>query len=243
MTAGVREPSPPSAAEPTSPTYKWIYVWHWPIRAMHWAAAVCIVVLAVTGLYIGKPYFMTGGEANPRFMMGWMRFTHFAAAAVLVATAIVRVYWLFVGNKYERWRALFPITPRLWRNLIRQVRYYAVFLPEKAPHYIGHNPLQQLSYTGLYAVAFIQVITGFALYGLSNPQGIFYALFGWVSPIAGGAQVVRFIHHVVTWIFVAFIPVHVYFAVRADVTEREASVSSVVSGGRYKRTDLTYEDE
>lgn len=41
--------------------YKWAYLWHWPIRAMHWVAAAAIVVLVVTGFYIGKPYFMTGG--------------------------------------------------------------------------------------------------------------------------------------------------------------------------------------
>ena len=38
--------------------------------------------------------------------MGWMRFVHFTAASVLVATVIVRVYWLLAGNKFERWVAL-----------------------------------------------------------------------------------------------------------------------------------------
>ena len=50
-----------------------------------------------------------------------MRLVHFAAAAVLVATAIVRMYWLLAGNRFERWRALFPVRPRDWGNLLRQV--------------------------------------------------------------------------------------------------------------------------
>jgi len=66
--------------------YRWVYLWEWPIRAMHWTAALCVVVLAVTGLYIGKPYFVTGGEASAHFLMGWVRFFHFAAAALLVMT-------------------------------------------------------------------------------------------------------------------------------------------------------------
>ena len=45
--------------------YHWVYLWGWPIRAMHWLAALSIVVLAVTGFYIGKPYFVTGGDPAP----------------------------------------------------------------------------------------------------------------------------------------------------------------------------------
>lgn len=243
MTSGVQGSTGPAPLTDTQHQYRWVYLWHWPIRTMHWVAAICILVLVVTGLYIGKPYFLVGDQAESPFVMGWMRFLHFTAAAVLVATAIVRVYWLFVGNKYERWRALFPVRPVNWVHLGRQIRYYLVFLHEKAPHYLGHNPLQQLSYTALYAVTLVQVVTGFALYGLSNPDGFFYATFGWVSPFLGGAQVVRFVHHIMTWYFAIFVPVHLYFAVRADVTEREASISSMVSGGRFRRTDLTYEDE
>ena len=44
--------------------------------------------------------------------------------------------------------------------------------PEQAPHYIGHNPLQQLSYTVIYVVAVVMVVTGFAMYGQANPGGV-----------------------------------------------------------------------
>ena len=65
--------------EPRSGDYRWIYIWHWPIRAMHWIAAGCIVVLVVTGFYIGRPYFMSSGEASAHFLMGRMRLAHFVA--------------------------------------------------------------------------------------------------------------------------------------------------------------------
>jgi Ni/Fe-hydrogenase b-type cytochrome subunit len=228
---------------PPTGDYHWVYLWEWPIRAMHWLAALSIIVLAVTGLYIGMPYFVTSGEASAHFLMGWVRAIHFGAAGVLVATAIVRVYWLFAGNRYERLPALFPVRPRDWVNLVRQVKYYLLIHPEKAPHYLGHNPLQQLSYTGLYAVAFLQVVTGFAMYGQADPGGFFFRAFGWIGPLFGGMPVVRFVHHVATWIFFMFIPIHVYLAMRADLLERGGAISSIISGGRFVPADERFVDE
>jgi len=210
---------------------------------MHWAAAGSLVVLVVTGFYIGKPYFMTSGEASAHYLMGWMRFLHFAAAGVFVATAIVRAYWLFAGNQFERWRALFPVTKRDWINVVKQVKFYLMIQPEKAPHYLGHNPLQQFSYTGMYAIAAAQVITGFAMYGQSRPGGLWYTLFGWVVPVLGGIQIVHFVHHVLTWAFLIFVPIHIYLALRADLLERTGTISSIISGGRFVRSDVTYVDE
>ena len=229
--------------EPRSGDYRWIYIWHWPIRAMHWVAAVSILVLAVTGLYIGRPYFAPAPGPTTPYLMGWIRFTHFAAAAALVATAIIRAYWLFAGNKFERLAALFPVRPRDWVNLVKQIKFYLLIHPERAPRYIGHNPLQQLSYTAIYAVAALSVATGFALYGQSNPGGLFFQLFGWLGPAFGGMQNVRFVHHVATWAFLIFIPIHIYLAVRADVLEHGGSISSIITGGRFVPSDRTYVDE
>lgn len=218
---------------PPSGEYEWVYLWERPLRFMHWIAALCIVVLAVTGLYIGKPYFMTQGEASSHFLMGWVRFTHFLAAAILVMTAIVRTYWLFMGNRFERLGALFPVRPRDWANLWRMVKFYLMIKPEEAPRYLGHNPLQQVSYTALYGVSAVMVLTGFAMYGQSNPDGFFYAVFNWVNVLFGGAQITRFVHHVGTWAFLIFIPIHVYLAIRADHVERTGTISSIISGGRF----------
>ena len=228
---------------PPSGAYQWVYLWEWPIRAMHWLAALSIFVLAVTGLYIGRPYFVVGGDTASHFLMGWVRFVHFTAAAVLVMTGIVRLYWLFAGNKFERWLALFPIRPRDWVNMFRQVKYYLMIRPEKAPHYLGHNPLQQLSYTGVYALALIEVVTGFAMYGQADPGGFFFRAFGWIGPLLGGMPVVRFVHHVGTWLFLTFIPIHVYLATRSDLLERGGTISSIITGGRFVPAAERFVDE
>jgi len=228
---------------PPSGNYRWVYLWEWPIRAMHWVAVASIVVLIVTGFYIGAPYFVTSGEASSHFLMGRVRFFHFAAAGVLIATAIVRVYWLFAGNEFERWRALFPIFPRDWVHMWQQVKFYLMIRPERAPQYLGHNPLQQLSYTALYLVAGVQVVTGFAMYGQSRPGGLWYTLFGWVVHLLGGIQIVHFVHHVLTWVFLIFFPLHLYLALRADILERTGTISSIISGGRFVRSNVEYVDQ
>ncbi len=222
--------------------FTWVYLWGAPLRVMHWIAAVCITVLIVTGFYIGRPYFATTGEASAHFMMGRVRFVHFTAAAVIVMTAIVRVYWLFAGNQFERLPALFPVTPRNLRNLVRTAAGYFTFESERQPHFVGHNPLQQWSYTALYVMMLVMVATGFTLYGQSNPDGLIFRTFAWLPPLLGGLQGVRFVHHVLTWGFILFVIFHVYLAVRSDYVERAGVVSSILTGGRYISTDLRYED-
>jgi Ni/Fe-hydrogenase 1 B-type cytochrome subunit len=225
------------------PEYRWVYLWRWPLRVTHWVAALTVTVLIVTGFYIGAPYFTTWGEASSHFLMGWARFLHFSAAGLIVAAAILRVYWLFAGSKWARWNALLPVRKKNWKNLWKMVKYYFLVRQESMPHYLGHHPLQQLSYTAIYLVVIVQVITGFAMYGLSNPGGFFHTVFSWVGPFFGGIQNARFTHHALTWVLITFIPLHIYLAFRADVMDREGEMSSIFSGGRFVRSDLKFEDE
>lgn len=234
---GFTHPVPPPRGE-----YQWVYLWHWPIRAMHWIAVLAILTLVVTGFFIGKPYFMTSGDPQDAYLMGSMRFVHFAAAGVLVATGIVRLYWLFAGNRFERWKALFPVKGKDWKNMGRMAKHYLMIDKGKSPEYLGHNPLQQMSYTGVYVVTIVMVLTGFALYGQADPGGFFYQTFGWVTGVFGGVQATRFVHHILTWVYIVFIPLHVYLALRVDILEGTGTISSIVSGGRFLPADQEYED-
>jgi Ni/Fe-hydrogenase 1 B-type cytochrome subunit len=223
------------------PEHRWVYLWHWPIRAMHWVAAISIVLLTITGFLIGRPYFMAASP-GPSFAVQWVRLVHFIAAGALVATALVRGYWLIAGNRFERLPALFPVRGRDWKNLVRMVKFYLLIHPERAPRYLGHNPLQQTFYTITYIMAAVMVMTGFALFGQANPGGIMASTFGRIAPLVGGMQMVRVIHHVGTWYFPMFIVFHVYLAVRADLLERSGTMSSMVSGGRFVPVEEHYAD-
>lgn len=244
MSTSARTPSDGLLGRPIPPPegdFKWVYLWGLPLRAMHWVAAGCIVVLVLTGLFIGWPFFFAGNQ--PGLLVSRARLLHFLAAMVLTATAVVRIYWLAAGDKFERWHALFPVQKRDFTNLVKIVKFYMLIDAEKAPHYLGHNPLQQLSYTGLYVLAALEVLTGFIMFGQSAPTGTIYALTNGLIPLFGGVQVVRFIHHVLTWIFVCFMTVHIYLSARADVVEGGGLVSSMVTGGRFFRAKKHYEDE
>ena len=223
------------------PEHRWVYLWHWPIRAMHWIAASSIVVLAVTGFYIGRPYFMAT-SAQSSFTLQWVRLVHFMAAGALVATAIVRTYWLIIGNRFERLPALFPVRPRDWKNLVRMIKYYLLIHPERASRYLRHNPLQQIFYTVTYGAATVMVLTGFIMFGQASPDGMIMHTFGRLAPLFGGMQMVRVIHRVVTWYFPMFIVFHVYLSVRADLLERSGTMSSMVSGGRFVPVEEHYAD-
>jgi Ni/Fe-hydrogenase b-type cytochrome subunit len=223
------------------PEHRWVYLWHWPIRAMHWAAAISIVALFLTGFYIGRPYFMST-SAQSSFTLQWVRLAHFIAAGLLIATAIVRAYWLLMGNRFERLPALFPVRPRDWRNFVKMIKYYVFIHPERAPRYLGHNPLQQIFYTITYAVAAVMAVTGFIMIGQANPAGLIMHTFGRLAPLLGGLQMVRVIHHAATWYFPMFIIFHVYLAVRADLLERSGTMSSMVSGGRFVPVEEHYAD-
>ena len=252
MNAPVRTPPQPRErpgwtfarkVPPASGEYHWVYLWELPLRFMHWVSVFSILVLVVTGFYIGKPYFLTGGEASSHYLMGKVRLIHFLAAAALMTTAIVRIYWLFAGNRFERLAALFPVRKSDWTNLVKQVKFYFLIEPEKVPHYLGHNPLQQFSYTGVYFLAIASVLTGFNLYGQANPDGFFFTMTAWVPRILGGLQRVRFVHHVATWAYLIFLPIHLYLAMRSDVLERTGTISSIISGGRFVSAAHKYVDE
>jgi Ni,Fe-hydrogenase I cytochrome b subunit len=51
------------------------------------------------------------------------------------------------------------------------------------------------------------------------------------------------VHHVLTWAFLTFIPIHIYLALRSDLLERTGTISSIFSGGRFVRSDVKYVDE
>lgn len=221
--------------------YRWVYLWGLPLRAMHWVAAGCIVVLIATGLYIGRPYFVGGAE--PGLIMTRFRFAHYLAATILFTTAMVRIYWLLAGDRFERFKSLFPLRLRDLKNLFRMVKFYMLIQPEKAPHYLGHNPLQQLNYTLVFAVAALGVLTGFTMFGQAWPTGWIYAATNWMVPLFGGIQNVRIIHHSITWVFIIFVPLHIYLSLRADVIEGGGGISSIVTGGRFFDAGRHYEDE
>jgi Ni/Fe-hydrogenase 1 B-type cytochrome subunit len=214
-----------------------VYVWEAPVRLWHWVMAVCMVVLAVTGYFIGSPLPSVPGEASDHFVLGYIRFVHFAAAYVFTIMLLVRIYWIFVGNRFAREIFVVPLSmlkPSWWGGLIRQALYY-LFVYREARSYEGHNPLAAAAMFFMYLLgSLFMIVTGFALYGEGAGMGSWqYTLFtSWVMPLLGQSQAVHTWHHLGMWYLILFSTIHVYMVIREDVGSHETVISTMVNGWR-----------
>jgi Ni/Fe-hydrogenase 1 B-type cytochrome subunit len=218
----------------TGKVIKSVYVYEAPVRLWHWINALSITVLGVTGYFIGSPLPTQPGEASAHFLMGYIRFAHFAAAYIFAIGMLGRVYWAFVGNHHSRELFSVPIFQRTyWASLGRMMLWYA-FLVKRPDRYIGHNPLARFAMFFVFLLTSIfMIITGFALYGEGTQAGSWAArAFGWVIPLFGQSQDVHTWHHFGLWVMLCFILTHVYAAIREDIMGRQSIVSTMVSGHR-----------
>mgnify|MGYP000164386221 FL=1 len=214
-----------------------VYVYEAPVRIWHWVNAFAILTLALTGYFIGSPLPSMPGEASANFLMGYIRFTHFAAGQILAVFLILRVYWVFVGNVHARQIFYVPFwSGRFWKEWLHEVRWYT-FLARQPKKYVGHNPLAQFTMFLMFTLPlFFMVITGFALYsegaGIDSWQ---YAVFGWLFSIWPNSQDVHTYHHLGMWVILVFVMIHIYVAIREDIMSRQSIISSMISGERQFR--------
>ena len=215
-------------------TQQAVYVYEAPVRLWHWVNALSIMVLAVTGYFIGSPLPTMPGEASANYLMGYIRFAHFAAAFVFAIGFVGRFYWSFVGNHHARQLFRLPLfNAEFWKDALFELRWY-LFL-EKEPHkYVGHNPLAQIfMFLMLMLGSLFMLMTGFALYSEGQGQGGWMdTLFGWVIPLFGQSQDVHTWHHLGMWYILTFVMIHIYVAIREDIMSRQSLISTMVSGWR-----------
>lgn len=216
----------------TIQTIKRIFVWELPVRIYHWINALAIVALCITGYFIGNPpAIMSNDEASFRYLFGWIRYLHFAAAYIFIFNTLFRVYWAFVGNKYARWNNFIPTSGKFIRELWEVVMKDILMIKKGAYHSIGHNPLAGFIYFLTFVAFLVQTVTGFGLYA-DNSTWWFPKLFAWAQGLAGGDFLLRNIHHSVMWFFIIFIMIHVYLVFYHDYVEGNGEISSM--GGGYK---------
>jgi Ni/Fe-hydrogenase 1 B-type cytochrome subunit len=213
---------------------KSVYVYEAPVRIWHWINALAITVLGLTGYFIGSPLPTQPGEASANFLMGYIRFAHFAAGYVLAVGLLGRVYWAVVGNHHARELFWVPIFQRAyWAELGGMLKWYA-FLAPRPGRFVGHNPLARFAMVfGFVLLTVFMILTGFAMYGEGAQMGSWQErAFGWVIPLLGQSQDVHTWHHLGMWGLVAFAIVHIYAAIREDIMGRSSIVSTMISGHR-----------
>lgn len=209
-----------------------VHLWGTSLRIQHWLNLALMIVMTLSGWYIMQPYLTDtaydGSEAG--FAMGYVRFTHFVAAFAWMAVGLWRFILLFITRDRQTcWRALWPIYNKQdIKDLFATVQYY-LFLRKEGPFYFAHNPLQQISYTGIYIMCFIQMATGMALYGMLDQSNWLFALLAtpthWI-----GIGYMRLIHTVIMYLIWVFAIIHVYLVFRSDTVHNHGGLSSMIGG-------------
>jgi len=210
--------------------------WSVAIRINHWAMALSIFVLIVTGFYIADPFTLSSGETVDKFFMGNMRFVHILFGMFLVFIFIWRIYLAFFSSFHADWKDFFA-----WTNLgnfWKQIKFYLLISKEPPEHTHLYGPLQSLAYGGLLFMLLLICLTGLILMGAGYHAGLTAFVYFLLKPLenfVGGLATVRWIHHILTWLFILFIVVHVYMAFWYDVIFKEGTISSMISGRLFRK--------
>ena len=218
-----------------------IYVYEAPVRLWHWINAIAILVLCLSGYFIGSPLPSLGqGEASDHFLMGYIRFAHFTAAYIMIIGFLFRIYWAFMGNTHAAQIFKPPLlSGQFWREVWHEIKWY-LFLIKEPRKYEGHNPLAALTMHIMFVWGvFFMIFTGLALYGEGEGMGSWqYQFFSsWLIPLFGQSQDVHTWHHLGMWVIICFVIIHVYVAVREDIMSRQSIISSMISGWRRFKDD------
>lgn len=211
--------------------YVRIQVWSFALRCQHWINALLMIAMSATGYYIMNPYFGPAITQDTGYLMGYIRLIHFISGYAWIGLGLWRLsLTVFATQRHFHWRSLWPLNNKQDIKYFFGTLGYYLFLKKHGPHYVGHNPLQQLTYSGIYAICLIQMISGLALFGLYNQTSMFWVIISypvhWV-----GIPFMRLLHALIMFVLWAFVVLHIYLAFRADAIEEHGGVSAMINGG------------
>lgn len=212
------------------------YEFSYWLRVTHWVRVIAIIILTVSGFYIAYPFIApanNGGEPT-NFLNALFRSWHLIFGFLLIAVTIGKFY-LFIfdkQSKVERDSFWDFINPKVW---FQQIGYY--LLVSKHPHGKGvYNPLQFMAYAGIYIAIVMICITGLILYVNVYHEGMggfFYESMRTLEMLMGGLAWVRELHHIFMWVFIIFLPIHIYLAIFNSVYGKSGAMDSIFSGYRW----------
>lgn len=207
-------------------------VWDLPVRLIHWLLVLDLVALSVTGYLIGNPDIHPGGHV---YWVTWTRSIHKVTAYVFIALILARVVWhLRSPNPWSRWTEWIPSTRERLGQIVPSVRFYT-FLSREAPPVIGHNPLAGLTYTVLYTMFGVEIVTGLVLWGVEG-TGWAAWLTGWLLHVVS-LPTLRLVHHLIMWLTWGFMIHHLYSAILVDRVEGTGVLTSIFSGHKFLPKD------
>ena len=172
------------------------------VRAMHWANAVAMILMIMSGwqIYNASPLF---GFTFPRSITlgGWLGgalLWHFAAMWLLMVNGLV---YLVTGLATGRFRKkLLPITPAGVATDLKAALTFKLAHDDLRKY----NHVQKLLYAGIIAVGVVIVLSGLSIW---KPVQLYYLVM-----LFGDYAIARYVHFVCMALIVAFMVVHVLLA-------------------------------
>jgi thiosulfate reductase cytochrome b subunit len=172
------------------------------VRAMHWANAVAMVLMIMSGwqIYNASPLF--GFSFPPSITLGgWLAgalLWHFAAMWLLMVNGLIYLITGFATGRFRR--KLLPITPT---GVVSDVKAALTF---RLAHddLSKYNYVQKLLYAGIIVVGVVIVLSGLSIWKPVQLQ--------WLTALFGGYDTARYVHFICMSLIVAFLVVHVLLA-------------------------------
>ncbi len=169
------------------------------VRAMHWANAVAIILMIMSGwqIYNASPLF-NFNFPHAITLGGWLGgaiMWHLAAMWLLVVNGL---FYLITGVVTGRFRR--KLTPISAVGVVDDAR---AALTGKLSHddISKYNNVQKLLYAGIMVVGVLVVLTGLAIW---KPVQLQY-----LTAIFGGYDIARYVHFFMMAAIVAFLVVHI----------------------------------
>ncbi|MEJ2726103.1 MAG: cytochrome b/b6 domain-containing protein [Deltaproteobacteria bacterium] len=178
----------------------------WPVAVLHWVHLTSLFILMLTGGYIRSPYYSGGMQVN--------QLLHFTFMWVFILTAIVRVYWAFLGAGSAGRGSRQKIRDYHWfafgkadrQTFLDTLKYY-LFLRRSRPEAPKFDPVFKVFFYFWLLLITLQAISGLSMWPAT--KSFFHPL----TYLVGGLAAMHTIHYFIMWIFIASVSVHIYLAV------------------------------
>ena len=184
-------------------------------RFWHWAQAMLILFLALTGFEIHGSVRFFGFEQAVRY--------HSTAAIALVVLIIFAIFWHLTTGE---WRQYVPTR----KHLRAQAEYYIIGIFRNAPHPTKKtvlsklNPLQKLVYLSLKILVIpVMVISGLLYMFYRYPQRFEADILN-----IRGLESVALFHTAGAFLLVAFVAMHLYLITTGRTTT--SNLKAMITG-------------
>ena len=161
--------------------------------------------------------------------MGWMKVIHGYTAYVFITAVMMRMIWMFTGNKYAHWDKFIPVHRVPAARLLADDQVLPVRAATSRRASSATTRWRRSTYTLVFGLYFAGHRHRPDDARRQRRRRLAVHWFGSLGAARSAAsQMARWIHHVVMWLLLGFAVHHVYSA-RADVDGR---------GERHDRVDL-----